>query len=81
MDCRPSMTDSLSGPWKLDGVLLDLDFEADTLTEEEGGSGLCRRVEIDRRDKILLLRQIFEDVKFLAAHRVMDYSLFICRSK
>lgn len=71
----------LSEPWSAErghysGTLHDQDFEEDT---REGG--LERKVELDFQDKLDLLRQLFEDARFLAEQRVMDYSLLVCRAK
>merc|ERR1712086_346240 len=56
------------------GVLLDLDFEEDSHEFE-------RPVIVSLQDKEKLLAQILQDVKFLAQHRVMDYSMLLCRAK
>eukprot|EP00656_Telonema_subtile_P032628 TRINITY_DN3586_c0_g2_i1.p1 TRINITY_DN3586_c0_g2~~TRINITY_DN3586_c0_g2_i1.p1 ORF type:complete len:438 (-),score=102.33 TRINITY_DN3586_c0_g2_i1:93-1406(-) len=69
-----SLTSQWQGWAQYSGVLLDLDFEEDMTYFE-------RPIVVSMEAKEQLLAQIFKDVCFLAAQRVMDYSLYICRAK
>ena len=54
------------------GTLLDLDFIQDS-------DEFDRPVEVSLADKEALMEQLFDDIEFFAANRVMDYSLLLCR--
>ena len=61
-----------TGPGQFSGTLLDLDYIQDC---EEFG----RPVEVSLEDKEAFMEQVWHDVHFLAQHRVMDYSMLVCR--
>ena len=54
------------------GTLLDLDFIQDS-------DEFDRPVEVSLADKEALMEQLFDDIEFFAANRVMDYSMLLCR--
>jgi len=75
-------------PGDAHGTLLDMDYLEDMRnTPDENESGLLAQVGsmnhvaivLSKQDKILLMKACLEDVKFLAAHGVMDYSLLAAR--